>query len=130
MGEAIALLGLLVSAGSVIHAADQAKDAKDDAADLAALEAQAAADKQARATEKLTSKQRAAYAAAGVDLEGTPLEVITTTEREAAEERDLILKLGDLRSSAFSTEGQSLWEQGLGEGAGTLLTGLGNFLDD
>ena len=127
MAGAVAVIGALIGAASSVHAGRQAREAREDAADLAAAEAQAAAEKQARETAQLLSQQQAAYAASGVSLEGTPLFVIEETERLAAEERASILELGGLRSSAHRQEGAGAYTQGVGQGVSTLLTGTGRW---
>lgn len=128
MAGAIGIIGTVIGAWSAYDAGKSAKEDKEDAAALALREAEENAKKQLRETDLLLSTQQSAYAASGVDLEGTPLFVIEQTNREAAEERELILELGGYRASALENQGASLYSQGLGQAASSFLTGTGKWL--
>lgn len=133
MGTAAVVIGVvtaLVGAGSAIHQAGQASDARDDQAKLLEEQAERDAAIQLANTEKLTAKQRALYAASGVRVDvGSPLAVIAATERKAAEERAEILKGYGRRADALRTDADRIQTGGYASGTGTLLGGAADFAE-
>lgn len=124
MAGVIAAVAAVVGAGTSMYTASEARKAKRQAAETARVQAEMDARKQKKATDLLLSQQRAAYAASGVTMEGTPYEVMSLTQIEAEEEYNAILNLGSRRSQSYYAEGQQAYLQGMGQGATTLLTGL------
>lgn len=138
IGAAVAGTGLSIY-GSLFAGSQQAAAAHTQAK-LSKLQAEAEDERAAseagairRKARELFSTQRAAYAASGVRLEGTPLLVMADTIRES--ERDIlnIYKQADARKLAFLTQADvfetagkaartaSYWNAG-----STLLTSIGS----
>ena len=126
MAGTAAIVTAVVSAATAVKTGLDARAAKRDAAKQAEKEARYKAEQQKLASEKLLKQQRAAYAASGVLLTGTPGAVLTETEEEAEKERKMILQTGKYRSGAFKKEGDISFTKGLGSATGSLLTGAGD----
>lgn len=98
MGATLSTLGALggaVGAAGALASGQQTKAASEYNSKVAAAEAEAtrlatidAEDEQRRKASALLSSQKAAFAAAGVDLDGSPLEIMSQTAAMA--ERDAI----------------------------------------
>jgi hypothetical protein len=124
-GAAIGIVTAVVGAVVSHDAAQDAQKAKKQQAMMAQMEASYNARLQKRETDKLVSRQRAAYAASGVALDDTPYEVMALTAAEADEERQMMLRLGGMKSDSLMTEGDYAYKLGQGEMWGSLLTGAG-----
>ena len=78
--------------------------------------------------DKLVGRQRAAFGASGVRVgSGTPLAVVESTRDEAAQEREAILKGYGYDVDRARREAGVYGTQAIAEGAGTLLTGVGQY---
>ena len=88
------------------------------------------ASRQRSATADLLARQRAAIAAAGVSLEGTPLELLEATAEAGELDAQVIIYGGELQSAGFRSQSElsrftaASSDGMLGAGA-TLLTGAG-----
>lgn len=128
---AITAIASIWGAHSSHEAGKAASDLRDEQARIAREKAAELARRHKLTTEKLLSKQRAAYAAGGVTRGGSPAIVGLLTEREASAERKKILELGGLESSYLENLGDAEYDAGLADafgfllgGASTILTGL------
>tara|TARA_Y100001963_G_scaffold85779_1_gene118639 strand:+ start:8563 stop:9087 length:525 start_codon:yes stop_codon:yes gene_type:complete len=90
------------------------------------------AQRQRSATQDLLARQRAGFAASGVVLEGTPLEVLESTAEAGELDAQVIIHGGELQASGFESQSQlSRFESEAAGRAGplaagaTLLTGAG-----
>lgn len=111
---AMGLIGGLVSAmGSLASGAAQANAANAQAAAYdrqAAAERQQAAfnaDRQQEKSIKLLSTQRASFLAAGVSLQGSPLDVIADTTRETELDVSAIKYNGEIKAQNFEMQAQA-----------------------
>jgi hypothetical protein len=131
MGTAAAVIGLvsaLVGGASAYHQSQKAADARDDARDQMKLQAQRDAEIHMRDTEKLTSKQRALYAASGVKVDdGSPLAVILASQADAEEERQAIAQGYGYRTDALGKDANAIRTTGYLNTAGTLLGGAATY---
>jgi len=117
------IAGVLISAyGQYESARQQEKWAEYNAA-LSKHEAEIETQRMEREKLKLLSRQRAAYSKAGVQLTGTPLEVMEETAKEV--ERDILLTRysGAIGSKAYQARGAMARQRGMWEAGSTLLTG-------
>lgn len=111
---ALGLIGGLVSAiGSVAAGAAQANAAN---AQAAAYQRQAAAERQQAAFNaerqqqkeiKIISTQRASYLAAGVSLQGSPMDTIADTTREGELDVAAIKYNGEIKAQNFEAQAAS-----------------------
>lgn len=128
MAAVAAVTIAVIGAGATAYSTHQAAEAREDEADRMKDEGKRAAEVHRRQTERLTSKQRAAYAASGVRVgEGTPLAVIEATQRDADEEREEILKGYGYRSDALKKDASRIRVSGYSSAAGTLLGGAAGY---
>lgn len=122
----VVMMGLAtaVSAGATAYSAHQKKEAADDQADELDRRLKMEVKQMDEDAKSLKSRQRAAYAAAGVELEeGTPLAVIEHTQNAARQDREEVLRRGKYTSETIRDEGSDIWTTGMWNTAGTLLGG-------
>jgi hypothetical protein len=67
---------------------------------------------QDRAFEKLMGRQRLAFAASGVKLEGSPLDILEETLRDKQETIDNILRAGEARAGSLTAQARELKRAG------------------
>ncbi len=113
-----------IGAGGVLYSAHQRKQAQREQASELEDRLEYEAERREREEEKLLSRQRAAYAASGVRLEGTPLEVIKYTQEEASREREELLRRGQYTADLMREEASDIWTTGMWNTTGTLLSGV------
>lgn len=115
-------------AGTAVYQANQAAKDRDDAKDRLREQRNREAAILEDEADKLKSKQRAAYAASGVVVDqDSPLAVIEQSQKDAAEQRDAVLKGYDYKASDLSKEASRARTSGYATAAGTLLTGVGDY---
>ena len=128
MAGTVAVIGFVIAAAGTAYSAHQAGKATDDEADRLEKQARRDAEIQREETERLTSKQRALYAASGVRVdEGSPLAVTAETQRKAEEERNAILEGYGYREDALRTDADRTRVSGYSSAAGTLLGGAATY---
>jgi len=88
-----------------------------------------------KAVQRLKGKQRVAYLSSGVDLSGTPLEVMSETERNALLDEKIIRynarqEIAGTESEIALTlaEGDQAFKSGLIQSGTSLLSGAGKFI--
>ncbi len=127
--EAVAFMkvwGGLISAGlsavSAISSANQQKAASkynqqvaENQAIAARQQAGANAEMQRRSSEKKIGSMQASYAASGVSIEGSALDILEESARNAEMDRQNIIYGGELR--AIGSEGTAMLEKSQGERA-------------
>lgn len=124
IGAIIAIISALVSAGTAIYSAQQRKKT---AAYRARLAEEAGEDVRAgtelelaqhrERVKSLQSRQRAAYAKAGVRMEGSPLEVLAETQAQADLDQLIIEHGGYVSERAYQRT--AMWERRAGRAAQT-----------
>ena len=134
IGAIIGIIAALVSAGSAVYSAQQQRKTSAYRAKLA----EEAGEEVAAGTEfekaraeregkRLKSRQRAAYAKAGVKMEGSPLEVLADTQAELDLQQMVIEHGGYVQKRGYQRT--AMWERQTGRsketagyiGAGTSL---------
>ena len=111
IGAIIGIIGLLVSAGSMVYSAQErkkaaeytaklAEEAGEESTAMAGIEAERHRDK----IRRLQASQRASYAKSGVKLEGSPLEVLADTAAQADLDEMIIKHGGQAESSAYGAQ--------------------------
>ncbi len=114
----------LIGAGSAAYSAHKSKERAEDQEREIKRRTKKEQERLAEEKEALKGRQRAAYAAAGMDIrKGTPLAVIEETERIYREEHKEVGKRGRYASNIAKREGRDLWTTGMFDTAGTLLGG-------
>lgn len=124
-------LGTVVSVFGAIQQGQQASDAAEyDAkvaernATIARQQAAADADAQQRDARRRIGAARAAYGAAGVDVEGSPLDALEESAANAELDRQNILYRGRLREIGYQDDAaQSTYNAGQAESAGYMKAG-------
>ena len=128
--------GLLVAAaGAGIVGGIQANEAADEQADLARSDASARAAETARVTERSSmleqrniddtvDRQKLAYLASGVTLEGSPLLKMEETRRRGAENIEEIELAGKAGSKAQIAEGRRTAQSAKASGRQALIGGI------
>ena len=115
----IYIIGALVAAGSAVYSAQQQRKTAEYRAKLA----EEAGEEVAAGTEfekaraeregkRLKSRQRAAYAKAGVRMEGSPLEVLADTQAELDLEQMVIEHGGYVQKRGYQRT--AMWERQIG----------------
>lgn len=134
----IGTIATVVSVAGSLMQASQQKKAADYNAQMAqqqsvAAQQQAAAqaDTQRRRAQRQIGSMEASYAASGLSLEGSPLEVLEQSARDAELDRQNILYGGSLRSTGYqntasleSAKGQNAMTSGFLRAGSTLLSGM------
>jgi hypothetical protein len=127
----------VVGIASSIGQAQQAKSAAnynakvaENQAISARQEAAANADMQRRRSAKTLGSMQANYAASGVTLEGSPLEILEQSARESELDRQTILWSGESRAAGYEatadlerTRGKNAMASGMLSAAGTAIKG-------
>ena len=133
-----AYAGLAVAAVGAISQGQQAKSAAkyneklaENQAVGARQEAAAAADRQQRQSAKTIGSMQATYAASGVGLEGSPLEVLEESARNAELDRLTILWNGEGRAQGYQntaelerSRGKNAMASGYLSAAGSVMKGF------
>ena len=112
IGAIIGIIGLLVSAGSMVYSAQEkkktaaytaklAEEAGEESMAMAGIEAERHRDK----IRRLKATQRASYAKSGVTMEGSPLEVLADTQAQADLQEMIIRHGGEVSANAYKMEG-------------------------
>jgi hypothetical protein len=133
MGAVTALA--VLAAGSAVFGGLQARDAAKEQSALAIQQSQAAATETKRQTDRsvelenrnikdVTDRQRLAFLASGVTLEGSPLLKLEETRRLGAENIEEIQKAGDAGSAAQLAEGRMTAQQAKSKGRQALTQGI------
>ena len=124
IGAILAIVAALVSAGTAIYSAQQQRKTAQYRAKLAeeaGEEVRAGTEfEKARAEregKRLKSRQRAAYAKAGVRMEGSPLEVLADTQAQADLDEMIIKHGGYVTERAHQRS--AMWERRAGKSAQT-----------
>ncbi|WP_085905910.1 hypothetical protein [Kiloniella majae] len=105
---------------SVYNGITGARDAKKNAK-LIRQQSEREADLKRRQTRRLVGQQRANFAAAGIQIEGSPALLIEETEQLGEEEAQNILQYGNAQAKAYKSQGtNALIGSGLSAGAGLL----------
>lgn len=123
------------SAGASIFGAIQGSQAADEQADLARSDASSRAAETKRVTERQTTleqrdiqdtldRQKLAFLASGVTLEGSPLLKLEETRKRGAENIDEIQKAGAAGSAAQIAEGRSTAAAAKASGRQSLIRGI------
>ena len=122
IGAIIAIISALVSAGTAIYSAQQEKKTREYRAQLAeeaGEEVRAGTElevaRHREEVKKLKGRQRAAYAKAGVRMEGSPLEVLADTQAQADLDQ-LIIEHGGFVSQRAQKR-TAMWERQAGSAA-------------
>lgn len=126
-------VGTVIAAAGALYAYQSQNDAARRAERLGrmqAAEAKRAAEYQLyvqrKQTEKLLSKQRAAYAKAGVTAEGTPMLVLAETADDAAREAAEIRRRGYATADAYMMDAKNKSKTLQAGAFGSLITGASN----
>jgi hypothetical protein len=144
MATALFLAGSAISVGGQVLGAIGARNQAAFEADVARTNAinaqnQAAAEavREERAGRRRMSQTKAAFGASGVQMEGSPLEVLGDSAMEEAENVALIRHGGRGRAAEFRNQataagmrGTSALVGGLGRAGGSLLSAAGTFKRD
>ena len=124
IGAIIAIISALVSAGTAIYSAQQEKKTRAYRARLAeeaGEEVRAGTELEVaqhrERTKSLQARQRAAYAKAGVRMEGSPLEVLADTTAQADLDEMIIKHGGYVGERAHQRS--AMWERYAGKSAQT-----------
>lgn len=128
--DAFTALGTLTQAGVQIHSGVSARSAAKDQARLARSRAAIASEDERRKGRRLSGKQRAAFAKAGVKIdEGTPLDVLAETAANA--ELDALRAAFSFEQQAedFESMGKVALTQGI-LGAGATILGQAQTFED
>lgn len=119
IGAILAIIAALVSAGSAVYSAQQQKKTaayRAKLAEEAGEEVVAGTEfEKARAEregKRLKSRQRAAYAKAGVKMEGSPLEVLADTQAELDLQQMVIEHGGYVQQRGYKRT--AMWERQMG----------------
>jgi hypothetical protein len=136
----MAVLGTVMSAQAQREQGEAAKDAADYNAGIARRNAQISLDQadrdaeaQGRDARRQLGAMRAGYGAAGITMEGSPLDVLEDTATTAELDRQNILYRGRIRALGFEDEaglyemsGENAASSGNSRATATLIGGLGN----
>ena len=125
----------LAGAGASVFGAVQANSAADEQADLARSDASARAAERARMTERQSTleqrdindtldRQKLAYLASGVTLEGSPLLMMEETRKRGAENIEEIELAGKAGSQAQLAEGRRTAESAKASGRQAMIRGI------
>jgi|GEM_PF-2843663 len=125
MAETIAIASAVVGAVSSISGGMAANKQAKYNATIARQQAQADADKFARESRFRQGRARANIAGAGIELEGSPLDILESNALYQEVDRQSILQGGEAKARAMTYEGKAAQTAGF-IGAGTsLLSGAG-----
>jgi len=120
--------GALFGAGATAYSAHQAADERERKEKALKEQAQRDAEIHKQRTAAILGKQKAAYAASGVEVdEGSPLAVITETQQQAEEERKAILKNYEYREDTLTRAASRIRTSGYSSAFGTLLGGAADY---
>jgi len=120
------IMGSVVSAGTSIYAAQQASKARKEQAQMLAIQSLYESEVFAEETEGLEERQRAAYAAAGIEPDmGSPLTIMKDTRRKR--DKDIAaIKMGyGFKGAQLRSEAAAISTTGYMKAGSTLLTGVG-----
>lgn len=126
---AIAIVGSVVGAAGSIAAGNAQKEAAQQNAALARMQAQEDARRSRRQSDALMGRQRAVVAASGTTIAGSPLLIVQDSAAEAETEIRHILQGGTARASAYQQAGSAAAQAGLIDAGSTLLSGVGRALN-
>ncbi len=133
--ETALLVAAVASAGSQIVGGIQANNEAGHQSRIATSEAQARADEATRQSERQATleqrniddteqRQKLAYLASGVTLEGSPLLMLEQTRKRGAENIDEIRKSGSASSNAALAEGRATADAAKRAGRQALIGGI------
>lgn len=123
MATGALIAGTVISAAGSISSGDAQKQAAQQNAALARMEAEENARRAKRDTDALRGRQRLATAFQGTTSEGSPLLIYEDTAREADIEVRHILAGGSMRAQAYIDAGNAAQTAGYFDAASTILGG-------